>query len=54
MSFLGFPSWNVLALSVEMAYEFFLQSICGSLKFADKIARELIKEIRARLGFLKM
>ena len=42
---------EVCGLSVERADEFF-----GTLKlteFQEKIAHELIKEIRARLGFLR-
>jgi excinuclease ABC subunit A len=49
--FLGLSIMDVCALSVERADEFF-----ASLKLTDfqrKIAAELIKEIRARLGFLK-
>ena len=45
------PSWTSARLSVEKADEFF-----ASLKlteFEEKIAHEVIKEIRARLGFLK-
>jgi len=47
----GLSIMDVCALSVDKADEFF-----ASLKlseFQEKIARELIKEIRARLGFLK-
>jgi excinuclease ABC subunit A len=47
----GLSIMDVCALSVEKADEFF-----AGLKlteFEEKIAREVIKEIRARLGFLK-
>ncbi len=47
----GFSIMDVCALSVEKADEFF-----AGLKlteFEEKIAHEVIKEIRARLGFLK-
>jgi excinuclease ABC subunit A len=47
----GLSIMDVCALSVEKADEFFT-----SLKlteFEEKIAREVVKEIRARLGFLK-
>jgi len=47
----GLSIMDVCSLSVDRADEFF-----ASLKlteFQEKIARELIKEIRARLGFLK-
>jgi len=42
---------DVCALSVEKADEFFVGLKLS--EFQQKIARELIKEIRARLGFLK-
>jgi excinuclease ABC subunit A len=47
----GLSIMDICSLSVDRADEFF-----ASLKlseFQEKIARELIKEIRARLGFLK-
>jgi excinuclease ABC subunit A len=47
----GLSIMDVCELSVEKADEFF-----GTLKltdFEEKIAREIVKEIRARLGFLK-
>jgi excinuclease ABC subunit A len=47
----GLSIMDVCGLSVERADEFF-----GTLKlteFQEKIARDVIKEIRARLGFLK-
>jgi len=49
--FPGFSIMDVCALSVEKADEFF-----GRLKlteFQEKIVHDVIKEIRARLGFLK-
>jgi excinuclease ABC subunit A len=42
---------DVCALSVERADEFF--ATLKLTEFQEKIAREVIKEIRARLGFLK-
>ena len=45
------PSWTSARLSVEKADEFF--AALKLTEFEQKIAREVIKEIRARLGFLK-
>ncbi len=47
----GLSIMDVCALSVEKADEFFLA--LPLTKFEQKIAGEVIKEIRARLGFLK-
>jgi excinuclease ABC subunit A len=47
----GFSIMDVCAFSVEKADEFFAN--LRLTDFEEKIARELIKEIRARLGFLK-
>jgi excinuclease ABC subunit A len=47
----GLSIMDVCALSVEKADEFFAN--LRLTEFEEKIARELIKEIRARLGFLK-
>ena len=50
-TFPGFPSWTFARLSVEKADEFF--ATLKLTEFQQKIADEVIKEIRARLGFLK-
>jgi excinuclease ABC subunit A len=47
----GLSIMDVCALSVEQADEFFANLKLS--EFQEKIAHELIKEIRARLGFLK-
>jgi excinuclease ABC subunit A len=47
----GLSIMDVGALSIEAADEFF--ATLKLTEFQQKIARELIKEIRARLGFLK-
>jgi excinuclease ABC subunit A len=47
----GLSIMGVCALSVERADEFF--ATLRLTEFEEKIAREIIKEIRARLGFLK-
>ena len=47
----GLSIMDVCALSIERADEFFAQ--LRLTEFQQKIAAELIKEIRARLGFLK-
>ena len=47
----GFSIMDVCALSVEAADEFF--ATLKLTEFQEKIAHEVIKEIRARLGFLK-
>jgi len=47
----GLSSMDVCALSVERADEFFAN--LKLTEFEEKIAHEVIKEIRARLGFLK-
>ena len=47
----GLSIMDVCALSAEKADEFFAN--LQLTEFEEKIARELIKEIRARLGFLK-
>jgi excinuclease ABC subunit A len=47
----GLSIMDVCALSVEQADEFFAH--LKLTEFEEKIAREVIKEIRARLGFLK-
>ena len=47
----GLSIMDVCALSVEGADEFF--ATLKLTEFEEKIAREVIKEIRARLGFLK-
>jgi excinuclease ABC subunit A len=47
----GFSIMDVCALSVERADDFFANLKLS--EFQQKIAHELIKEIRARLGFLK-
>jgi excinuclease ABC subunit A len=47
----GLSIWDVCSLSVEKADEFF--STLKLTEFQEKIARDIIKEIRARLGFLK-
>jgi excinuclease ABC subunit A len=47
----GLSIMDVCALSVEKADEFFAG--LRLTEFEEKIAREVIKEIRARLGFLK-
>jgi excinuclease ABC subunit A len=47
----GFSIMDVCALSVERAEEFFIT--LKLTEFQEKIARDVIKEIRARLGFLK-
>jgi excinuclease ABC subunit A len=47
----GLSIMDVCALSVERADEFF--ATLKLTEFQEKIAREVIKEIRARLGFLK-
>ena len=47
----GLSIMDVCALSVERADEFF--ATLKLTEFQEKIAHELIKEIRARLGFLK-
>ena len=50
-SFPGLSIMDVCALSVERADEFF--SMLKLTEFQEKIAHDLIKEIRARLGFLR-
>jgi excinuclease ABC subunit A len=47
----GLSIMDVCQLSIERADEFFSQ--LRLTEFEEKIARELIKEIRARLGFLR-
>jgi excinuclease ABC subunit A len=47
----GLSIMDVCALSVEKADEFF--ATLKLTEFQEKIARDVIKEIRARLGFLK-
>ena len=47
----GLSIMDLCSLSVERADEFF--ATLKLTEFQEKIARELIKEIRARLGFLK-
>jgi excinuclease ABC subunit A len=47
----GLSIMDVCALSVEQADEFF--ATLKLTKFQEKIAHDVIKEIRARLGFLK-
>src|SRR5262245_8676577 len=47
----GLSIMDVCALSVEKADQFFAN--LRLTEFEEKVARELIKEIRARLGFLK-
>ena len=47
----GLSIWDVCSLSVDKADEFF--SALKLTEFQEKIARDIIKEIRARLGFLK-
>jgi excinuclease ABC subunit A len=47
----GFSIWDVCSLSVEKADQFF--ETLKLTEFQEKIARDIIKEIRARLGFLK-
>jgi len=47
----GLSIMDVCALSVERADEFF--ATLKLTEFQEKIARDIIKEIRARLGFLK-
>jgi excinuclease ABC subunit A len=47
----GLSIMDVCSLSVERADEFF--ATLKLTEFQEKIAREVIKEIRARLGFLK-
>ena len=47
----GLSIMDLCALSIEKADEFFAQ--LRLTEFQEKIARELIKEIRTRLGFLK-
>jgi excinuclease ABC subunit A len=47
----GLSIMDVCALSVEKADDFF--AALQLTEFQEKIAREVIKEIRARLGFLK-
>jgi excinuclease ABC subunit A len=47
----GLSIMDVCALSVDMADEFFAK--LKLTEFQEKIAREVIKEIRARLGFLR-
>ena len=47
----GFSIMDVCGLSVEQADEFFAQLKLS--EFEQKIAGEVIKEVRARLGFLK-
>jgi excinuclease ABC subunit A len=47
----GLSIMDVCALSVERADEFF--ATLKLTEFQEKIARDVIKEIRARLGFLK-
>ena len=47
----GLSIMDVCALSVEQADQFF--AALQLTEFQEKIAHELIKEIRARLGFLK-
>ena len=47
----GLSIMDVCALSVEKADEFF--ATLKLTEFEEKIAHEVVKEIRARLGFLK-
>ena len=47
----GLSIWDVCSLSVDKADDFF--AILKLTEFQEKIARDIIKEIRARLGFLK-
>jgi excinuclease ABC subunit A len=47
----GLSIWDVCSLSVEKADAFF--STLPLTEFQEKIARDIIREIRARLGFLK-
>ncbi len=47
----GFSIWDVCSLSVDKADAFF--SALKLTQFQEKIARDIIREIRARLGFLK-
>ncbi len=47
----GLSIWDVCSLSVDKADGFF--SALKLTEFQEKIARDIIKEIRARLGFLK-
>jgi excinuclease ABC subunit A len=49
----GFSIMDVCSMSIDRADQFFAQ-LSGSLtEFQHKIADEVIKEVRARLGFLK-
>ncbi|HWN95199.1 MAG TPA: excinuclease ABC subunit UvrA, partial [Methylomirabilota bacterium] len=49
----GFSIMDICGMSVERADEFFIQLSAHLTEFQHKIADEVIKEIRARLGFLK-
>jgi len=49
----GFSIMDVCSMSIERADEFFAQLSAHLTEFQHKIADEVIKEIRARLGFLK-
>ena len=47
----GLSIWDVCSLSVDKADTFF--ELLRLTEFQEKIARDIIREIRARLGFLK-